>query len=591
MSSDQLQPVHRTILALDIEGFGGPQRSDPVRSTMRLALYGLLHDALTSALGDLSRCSLSDLGDGVLILVEPEVSKLALLHPLMPEIARGLKRYNATASANARIRLRAVLHSGEIVPDSQGYSGEDLNFSFRLLDAAELRAALAASPANLALIVSQSVYNGVVTRGWQGIDPAAYRPVEVHVKETKAKAWIHIPAETDGEESTAGMSARLDKRPRYPSRSRMVQREIEIRALPPGCLYVSIGDVHNYRLYQLQCPEVPLRNHLQTALLLGRRAVLHCADPFRSEEVVQLLTEYQDAIVDGSLLFLMNENVVDPRRHFAAYIQTKRTQYGKSRYGKTDVESLQVPDPEAAVERAITFLEMSPFLLRRGFGASDAFINAIKADMRRAEQIVLCEHYHASAISRLNLSLRQILQLAQVRPDGLGHQRLLADDATIGGLQTKIASLASYDSFSKQILIALIQEQLGIDEDNPYYELIWVRVTIVHLLATIGRLGFLEVTHARDRESPYYYDHLIAHLAALADSPPRGELSRELVNALRQLPSWRAFANYHLRLMADLKARQASGDEAVDPWAMFEASRVMPEFDEVRAVVRQGWEA
>jgi len=268
----------------------------------------------------------------------------------MPEIARGLRRYNASANANAQIRLRAVLHSGEIVPDSQGFSGEELGFSFRLLDAAELRSALAESHANLALIVSQAVYNGVVKRGWEGIDPGEYRPVGIHVKETKARAWIHIPADVDEGEHGGTTPPSSEALLRHPSRARMVQREIEIRALPPGCLYVSIGDVHNYRyrLYQLQCPEVPVRNHLQTALLLGRRAILHCADPFRSDEVVRLLAEYSDAIIDGSLLFLMNENVVDPRRHFAAYIQTKTTQYGKSGYGTVDVDSLKVPDWEAA---------------------------------------------------------------------------------------------------------------------------------------------------------------------------------------------------------------------------------------------------
>ena len=210
--------------------------------------------------------------------------------------------------------------------------------------------------------------------------------------------------------------------------------------------------------------------------------------------------------------------------------------------------------------------------------------------MEVAERIVISERYTASKLHQVSLSLRQILQLAQLMADGR-QQRLLADDAAIDRLQDKIADLVSHESTSKHILLALIQQELKLDDDNPFYEVIAARISVVHLLATIGNLSFLEVTRSRDRTSPYNYQHLLDHLGVLVDCPPRQQLGVELVDALRSRQSWRFFVNYHLRLMGDLQARQASGDFDPNRRVMFEGSRLITQFDDVRAVLRNAWGA
>jgi hypothetical protein len=68
-----------------------------------------------------------------------------------------------------------------------------LILAFRLLDADVVRARLTQTVADLVLIVSDAIYQGIVKHGYGRIDPAVFQPVWVTAKETNARAWLHIP--------------------------------------------------------------------------------------------------------------------------------------------------------------------------------------------------------------------------------------------------------------------------------------------------------------------------------------------------------------------------------------------------------------
>ena len=53
--------------------------------------------------------------------------------------------------------------------------------------------ALAGSGAELALIVSDYVYNNLVCRYPSLASPDAFRPVKFQVKYTRARAWTYLP--------------------------------------------------------------------------------------------------------------------------------------------------------------------------------------------------------------------------------------------------------------------------------------------------------------------------------------------------------------------------------------------------------------
>jgi tetratricopeptide (TPR) repeat protein len=188
-----VEPVHRGILAADIEGFSRPERSNPLRVRMRDALYGLISRSLRESGIESGRAEETDHGDCVLILFDASIPKARLFDPFLHRLNAALARRNRDLPRNERLRLRIVIHAGELLRDAHGHSGEDLNTAFRLLDSDILRANLAAASGDLAVIVSDSIYQAIVKHGYGRIEPAAYRPVSVIAKETTAIGWIYLP--------------------------------------------------------------------------------------------------------------------------------------------------------------------------------------------------------------------------------------------------------------------------------------------------------------------------------------------------------------------------------------------------------------
>ena len=184
--------VHRTIVCVDVEGFSDRRRANPDQVAVRSGLYGSLQAAFARSGIPWDLCYREDRGDGVLILVPPEVPKNRLVAHVLHELVAALAGHNSTHDAEAQIRLRMVIHAGEIVQDEYGVAGTALNLAFRLLDADPLKAALRRSAGLLAAIASQWYFDEVI-RNDPASAPESYRPVRISVKETQATAWICLP--------------------------------------------------------------------------------------------------------------------------------------------------------------------------------------------------------------------------------------------------------------------------------------------------------------------------------------------------------------------------------------------------------------
>ncbi len=188
------EPIYRGILGIDIEGFNRPEWTDPTRARLRARLHRLVDQAIAVAEIALSSTVRTDTGDGLWLLVSSEVSTARLLHPLVSRLASGLAGDNQQVPAAERLRLRVAVHAGEVLHDPYGHTGASFNHAARLLDAEATRAVLAASPtADVVLVVSDTVYEGVVRHGYEGIDPAGWQPIRIHAKETTTRAWVHLP--------------------------------------------------------------------------------------------------------------------------------------------------------------------------------------------------------------------------------------------------------------------------------------------------------------------------------------------------------------------------------------------------------------
>jgi len=188
-------PVYRLIIAVDIEG--STTRTDPVKGELRRVIYDLLGHGLEAVAITGNRVEhLADRGDGILALVRShdEVPKTVLLGRLVPLLAAMLAEYNAQAASQPlRMRLRAVVHAGDVYLDSKGCYGEAIDVAIRLLDAPPVKRTLKRAAAPLVVVVSDEIYFAVVRQGY--VDADTYCPlVHVRVADRPHRGWVHVPA-------------------------------------------------------------------------------------------------------------------------------------------------------------------------------------------------------------------------------------------------------------------------------------------------------------------------------------------------------------------------------------------------------------
>ena len=195
-------PRHRAIVAVDIEQ--STSHPDTVKAELRRTLYDLFDQALRSAgIHRRHRDRFTDRGDGLLALIHPvdQVSKPVMLNRFVPALSQLLAGYNASLPRTGRphhqLRVRAVVHAGEVHYDGNGCFGEALDIAFRLLDAPGVKKALRAGADPLTLVISGDIYQTIVRHGYDGIDPHDFRPlIHVHIAGRRYPGWVHTPDKT-----------------------------------------------------------------------------------------------------------------------------------------------------------------------------------------------------------------------------------------------------------------------------------------------------------------------------------------------------------------------------------------------------------
>ena len=179
------QPCHRAIVAVDVED--STARTDTAKIRLRRTLYEVFENAFHAAgIEKNLHDPLVDLGDGILAVIHPTVPKTVLLNTLMPALGEQLTKQHD-------LRLRAVVHAGEVLYDPRGRCGQSLDLSFRLLDAPELKRLLARMVEPLALVVSEEIYRTVVSHGYPDINADAFAPlVQTHVAGRTHRGWVQL---------------------------------------------------------------------------------------------------------------------------------------------------------------------------------------------------------------------------------------------------------------------------------------------------------------------------------------------------------------------------------------------------------------
>ncbi|MFI6522633.1 hypothetical protein ACIBF1_44270 [Spirillospora sp. NPDC050679] len=186
-------PLHTTVVAVDIAGFGAPDRDDDAQRYLRSTMYTLVAAAFARSQLPWEACIREDRGDGILIITPPGLPPAAFLDLLAHHLTALLRRANRLANPTGRLRLRVAVHAGHIHRDAHGLVGRPLIHLFRLLEAAAIKKAFAtADHADLILIVDETFYRTAVDTS-SLIDRAAYKPLRIIAKETRTPARIWLP--------------------------------------------------------------------------------------------------------------------------------------------------------------------------------------------------------------------------------------------------------------------------------------------------------------------------------------------------------------------------------------------------------------
>ncbi|CCH29665.1 hypothetical protein ABZ816_15035 [Actinosynnema sp. NPDC047251] len=205
--------VHRSIVVVDVEGYGDRRRSDRHRLAARAGMYQVVRDAFaaTGLPWSEERSDVDDAGDSLLLLLPAQVEKVLLADHLPGRVAAELRRHNEVHAHGARLRMRMALHAGEIHYDANGKTGGELITACRILDARDARQLLRDSTGTLVVIASDWFYQSVIRQD-PAAAPADYHRIAVDVKETRDKAWVRL---VDGR-PTAPAARRNGARPPLP---------------------------------------------------------------------------------------------------------------------------------------------------------------------------------------------------------------------------------------------------------------------------------------------------------------------------------------------------------------------------------------
>lgn len=192
----RVQPARGQVCAMfacDIADFTRADRDDDIQLHLRDALYDMLRDAFSGSGIVWEHCEYHDRGDGALIMIPPGIPANVMIDPLPERLGGLIRRHNRIVKEPARMQLRVAVNIGLVYRDDHGIAGEDITLLCRMLEARELRRALADSGAELALIVSAHVYDSLVRRHPTLVDPACFPPLKTRVKRTRIHAWVYVP--------------------------------------------------------------------------------------------------------------------------------------------------------------------------------------------------------------------------------------------------------------------------------------------------------------------------------------------------------------------------------------------------------------
>lgn len=178
------------LVVCDVEDWSS--RPAVAQQRIQVALSGLMNRALTRIGIDGPATPRSLRGDGMMLALPATTEKAKVTTILVDVIREGLFSYAMESGDDEQIRLRLVLHAGDVAIGHGEFAGAAAVEACRLVDSDVTRRVLNASRgAPLVLAVSDDWYRATVGEGY--VSGAGFEQVTVQEKSFRETAWIRVP--------------------------------------------------------------------------------------------------------------------------------------------------------------------------------------------------------------------------------------------------------------------------------------------------------------------------------------------------------------------------------------------------------------
>jgi class 3 adenylate cyclase len=178
-----------TIVITDVANFAADDRDDLDRLAIRAATADITKLALEPFWQD---CGWADRGDGLLIVVPPDIPTATILERLMAVLPRELEQFSMVHDAATPVQLRIAVNVGPVVTDDMGMSGMAIIRAARMLESQAFKDAIADAGSQIGVVASEFVYDMAIRHAGKTLDPASYVQIQVDVKEYQGPAWMHL---------------------------------------------------------------------------------------------------------------------------------------------------------------------------------------------------------------------------------------------------------------------------------------------------------------------------------------------------------------------------------------------------------------
>jgi class 3 adenylate cyclase len=180
-----INPQHHVFAFIDIEG--SSRLSTPEKEQVQNDLAAMLEAA--SGRAGIESLAWEDRGDGYLVVSLTDVPVRTVIESFAMSLDQALAARTIGAT---RLRVRTIVHQGDILSGERGWRGAELDRAARLVDAVEIKAALrATADGRMAFVVAPELYNSVI-RGYTAPDPSAFRMRRLNTKEGPLDSWVTI---------------------------------------------------------------------------------------------------------------------------------------------------------------------------------------------------------------------------------------------------------------------------------------------------------------------------------------------------------------------------------------------------------------